>query len=93
MEITEEMADKVSPSKALATVANTAAWCVTNGVGTMEDVDKCFKLAYGWPRGIFEFVKEYGAQNVVRELEQKQKTAAEQLRAFYKPDPLLVSMA
>jgi len=90
--LARELADKVSPIKPLATAANTAAWCVTNGVGSVEDVERCFKLAYGWPKGIFEFVEEFGARAMVDELKEKQERAPDWMKAFYTPDPLLVQM-
>jgi enoyl-CoA hydratase/3-hydroxyacyl-CoA dehydrogenase len=90
VDIPEDAADKVNPVEALAAVANTSAWCVTNGVGSIEDVERCFKLAYNWPKGVFEFVREYGASSIVKELRSKQKTAPEPIKAFYEPDPLLL---
>jgi 3-hydroxyacyl-CoA dehydrogenase len=92
VEISENLAERVNPAKALAVAANTSAWCVTNGIGSMEDVDKCFQLAYSWPQGVFEFIKQYGPKNLVRELRCGVETAPEPMKLIYKPDPLLLNM-
>jgi enoyl-CoA hydratase/3-hydroxyacyl-CoA dehydrogenase len=92
VEVSKILADRVNPVKALAVAANTSAWCVTNGIGSMEDVEKCFRLAYSWPKGIFEFVKQYGPKNVVRELRRGVETAPEPMKLIYNPDPLLLNM-
>ena len=93
VEIYEKLADKVNPAKALAVAANTSAWCVTHSVGSMEEVEKSFKLAYGWPKGIFEFVEEYGPTNIVKELYNGLETAPEPIKSIYEPDPLLLDMS
>lgn len=93
VDISREIADKVNPIELLAPAANTSAWCVTNGVGTREEVDLCFRRAYGWPKGIFQLVQEFGAQAITKELEKKQKSAPEALQAFYEPDQLLKQWA
>ncbi|MFC2065816.1 3-hydroxyacyl-CoA dehydrogenase NAD-binding domain-containing protein [Chloroflexota bacterium] len=90
-EIPEELAGKVDPIQLLAPAMNTAAWCVSNGVGSVDDVNRSFRLAFGWPKGIFEFVDEYGIENIVSVLKAKAEKAPEWLKEFYKVDPLLVS--
>jgi len=92
VELSKELSDKVNPAKALAIAANTSAWCVTNGIGSKEDVEKSFKLSYGWPKGIFEYVKEYGPQNIIKELRHGLETAPELMKSIYDPDPLLLDM-
>lgn len=93
VDISREGAEKVNPVETLAAAANTAAWCVTNGVGTVEEVERCFKQAYNWPKGIFEFAREYGFESIVKQLENKQQTAPESIKALYEPDPLLLEWA
>ena len=88
-QIPKELAEKVDPVEMLAPGLNTSAWCVTNGVGTIEDVNKSFRLAFGWPKGIFEYLDDYDIKDVVAALERKQEKAPEGLRDFYKVDPLL----
>ena len=90
-EISQELAGKVDPIQLLAPAMNTAAWCVSNGVGSLNDVNRSFRLAYGWPKGIFEFVDEYGPGNVASILKAKEEKAPEDLRNFYKVDPLLAT--
>lgn len=88
-EIPENLADRVNPLELLAPAINTAAWCVTNGVGSVEDVNKSFKLAYNWPKGIFEFLNEYKTSDIIAVLKKKAKRAPDEVRDFYKVDPLL----
>lgn len=93
VEISKKLAGKVNPAKALALAANTSAWCVTHRVGSVEDVEKSFKLAYGWPKGIFEFVEEYGPANIIKELYHGLEVAPEPMRLIHEPDPLLLGMS
>ncbi len=88
-EIPQELAAKIDPIQIMASTINAAAWCVTNHVGTVEDVNKSFKLAFGWPRGVFEFVDDYGIPEIIDVLKAKEKKAPDWLRDFYKVDPLL----
>jgi enoyl-CoA hydratase/3-hydroxyacyl-CoA dehydrogenase len=90
-EIPKELAEKVDPVQILATGLNSAAWCVTNGVGTVEDINKSFRLAYNWPKGIFEYLQDYSIEDCIRTLREKEKKAPEWLRDFYKVDPLLLN--
>ena len=90
-EIPEELAGKLDPIQFMAPAINVAAWCVTNGVGSIDEVDKSMKLAFGWPRGIFEFVDEYGVASIVDVLEAKEAKAPPSLKGLYKVDPLLTS--
>ncbi|MDO8568044.1 MAG: 3-hydroxyacyl-CoA dehydrogenase NAD-binding domain-containing protein [Dehalococcoidales bacterium] len=90
-EIPRELAEKVDAAQLLAPTINAAAWCVTNGVGSIEDVNKSFKMAYGWPKGIFEFISDYGIDKIISVVKEKQKKAIPPLRDFYKLDPLLAN--
>jgi len=67
------------------------AWCVTNGVGSIDDVNKSFRLAFGWPKGIFEYLDDYDIDDVVSILRAKQEKAPDWHRDFYKVDPLLAN--
>ncbi|MFC1980646.1 3-hydroxyacyl-CoA dehydrogenase NAD-binding domain-containing protein [Chloroflexota bacterium] len=91
-EIPPELAEKVEPLHLLAPAINGAAWCVTNGLGGVSDVNKAFQLGYGWPRGIFEYVDEYGVDNIVGVLKAKEAKAPEWARDFYRVDPLLATL-
>jgi len=88
-DVRSELAHKIDELGPLSATANTAAWCVTNDVATVEEVDRCFKLAYNWPKGIFEFVNEYGAEAMVQTLRKLQANAPLQIKSFYEPDDLL----
>ncbi len=90
-EIPPELAEKIEPVQMLAPAINGAAWCVTNGIGSVSDVNKAFKLGYGWPRGIFEFVDELGVDNIVKVLKAKEARAPQWLRDFYRADPWLMA--
>lgn len=90
-DIPRELADKVDPIQLLAPAINAAAWCVTNGVGSIEDVDKSMKLAFNWPKGIFDYIPEYGIDKIVSVLREKEKNAPDWLHGFYKVDPLLAN--
>lgn len=90
-EIPKELAEKIDPIQLLAPAINVAAWCVTNGVGSIDDVNKSFRLAYGWPKGIFEFVDEYGVNNIISVLKVKEEKALEWQKGLYKVDPLLTT--
>jgi enoyl-CoA hydratase/3-hydroxyacyl-CoA dehydrogenase len=91
--IPEDAGDKVRPVEALACAINTSAWCVTNSVGSVDDVERCFRRAYNWPKGVFELAREHGYKNIIRELENKQKAAEESIKGFYEPDPLILKWA
>ena len=90
-EIPRELAENIEPIQLLAPAINTSAWCVSNGVGDIDDINKSFRFAYGWPKGIFEFVDEFGADNIAGVLKEKAEKASGQVRDFYKVDPLLVN--
>jgi enoyl-CoA hydratase/3-hydroxyacyl-CoA dehydrogenase len=88
-EIPKELADKVKPIQLLAPAINVAAGCVSGGIGSIDDINKSFRLAYGWPKGILEFIEEYGASSIISVLKMKREKAPGWLKEFYQPDPLL----
>jgi len=90
-DIPQELSEKVDPAQLLAPGFNSAAWCVTNGVGSIDDVNKSFRLAFGWPKGIFEYLDDYDVNDVVNILKEKEKKAPDWIRDFYKVDPLLLN--
>jgi len=92
-EIPQELAEKIDPIQLLAPAINMAAWCVTNGVGTIDDVDKSLRLGFNWPRGFFEYVEELGINNIINVLKAKREKAPGWLKDFYKVDPLLTKWA
>ena len=85
--LTEEQAATYEPIKLLAVAANNAAWLITNGVCSKEELEKALKLGMGLKKELFATVQEFGAQNVVRTL----REMAAKYGAFYEPDPYLVN--
>ena len=87
--IPQELAEKIEPIELIAPAVNVAAWCVSNRVGNIEDVNKAFRLAFGWPKGIFEYVEEFGINDIAATLAAKEEKAPGWLRDFYVADHLL----
>lgn len=85
--LTEQEATKYNPVKLLAVAANNAAWLITNGVCSREELEKALKLGMGLKKELFATVQDFGAQNVVRAL----KELASRYGQFYEPDPYLVN--
>jgi enoyl-CoA hydratase/3-hydroxyacyl-CoA dehydrogenase len=85
--LTEEQAASYDPVKLLAVAANNAAWLITNGVCSKEELEKALKLGMGLKKELFLTLQEFGAQNVVRAL----RELAGKYGAFYEPDPYLVN--
>ena len=85
--LTEEQAATYDPIKLLAVAANNAAWLITNGVCSKEELEKALKLGMGLKKELFVTVREFGAQSVVNTL----REMAERYGAFYEPDPYLVN--
>ncbi len=88
-EIQRELAECLDPLELLAPGLNTSAWCVTNGVGSIEDVNKSFRLAFNWPKGIFDYLDDYGIDDVKAMLKKKMENAPQWLQSYYEIDPLL----
>jgi enoyl-CoA hydratase/3-hydroxyacyl-CoA dehydrogenase len=85
--LTEQEAAKYDPIKLLAVAANNAAWLISNGVCSREDLDKALKLGMGLKKELFATVEEFGAGNVVQTL----KELAAKHGSFYEPDSYLVN--
>jgi enoyl-CoA hydratase/3-hydroxyacyl-CoA dehydrogenase len=85
--LTEQEAAKYSPIALLAVAANNAAWLISNGVCSREDLEKALKLGMGLKKEMFATVQDFGASNVVKTL----KNLAARHGPFYEPDPYLVS--
>ncbi|MDX9788981.1 MAG: 3-hydroxyacyl-CoA dehydrogenase NAD-binding domain-containing protein [Desulfobacterales bacterium] len=87
----EKSPNPIHPLEILAPGLNCAAWCVTNGVGSVEDVNRTFRFAFNWPKGIFEYIDDYGIDRVLAVLRAKRETALEVVKDFYQADPLLLN--
>lgn len=85
--LTEQEAATYNPINLLAVAANNAAWLLTNGVCDKVELEKALKLGMGLKKELFATVQEFGAQNVVKAL---QNLAAKHGQ-FYEPDPYLVN--
>jgi enoyl-CoA hydratase/3-hydroxyacyl-CoA dehydrogenase len=85
--LTEQEAATYDPIKLLAVAANNAAWLITNGVCSKEELEKALKLGMGLKKELFATVQEFGPQNVVRTL----NDLAAKYGQFYQPDPFLVN--
>jgi enoyl-CoA hydratase / 3-hydroxyacyl-CoA dehydrogenase len=85
--LTEQEAAKYDPIKLLAVAANNAAWLISNGVCSREDLEKALKLGMGLKKELFATVEEFGAGNVVQML----KELAAKHGSFYEPDSYLVN--
>src|SRR5918912_1350978 len=80
--LTEEQAAKYNPIKLLAVAANNAAWLISNGVCSKEDLEKALKLGMGLKKELFTTVQEFGVKNIIRNLQD----LAAKYGAFYDPD-------
>lgn len=85
--LTEEEAAKYNPIKLVAVAANNAAWLISNGVCSKEDLEKALKLGMGLKKELFATVQEFGVREVVKTLE----GMASKYGSFYQPDPYLVN--
>ena len=85
--LTEQEAAKYDPIKLLAVAANNAAWLISNGVCSREDLEKALTLGMGLKKELFATVEEFGAGNVVQTL----KELAAKNGSFYEPDSYLVN--
>ena len=85
--LTEQEASRYNPIALLAVAANNAAWLISNGVCTREDLEKALRLGMGLKKELFATVLDFGAKNVVDAL----NALAVKHGQFYDPDPYLVS--
>jgi len=85
--LTEEDASRYSPLALIGVAANNAAWLISNGVCSQQDLEKALKLGMGLKKELFATVQDFGPKNVVHEL----KDLARRFGPFYEPDPYLVN--
>jgi enoyl-CoA hydratase/3-hydroxyacyl-CoA dehydrogenase len=85
--LTEEQAAAYNPIKLLAVAANNAAWLISNGACSREELEKALRLGMGLKKELFVTVEEFGVGNVVQTL----KDLAAKYGPFYAPDKYLVN--
>ena len=84
--LTEQEAAKYNPTALIGVAANNAAWLISNGVCSKEDLEKALKLGMGLKKELFTTVQEFGVKNIIRNLQD----LAAKYGPFYDPDPYLV---
>jgi enoyl-CoA hydratase/3-hydroxyacyl-CoA dehydrogenase len=84
--LTEQEAAKYNPTALIGVAANNAAWLISNGVCSKEDLEKALKLGMGLKKELFTTVQEFGVKNIVRSMQD----LAAKYGPFYDPDPYLV---
>src|ERR687884_545867 len=84
--LTEQEAAKYDPIALIGVAANNAAWLISNGVCSKEDLEKALKLGMGLKKELFTTVQEFGVKNIIRNLQD----LAAKYGPFYDPDPYLV---
>jgi enoyl-CoA hydratase/3-hydroxyacyl-CoA dehydrogenase len=85
--LTEQEAATYDPIKLLAVAANNAAWLITKGACSKEELEKALKLGMGLKKELFVTVQEFGPDKVVKTLNE----LAAKYGQFYEPDPYLVN--
>lgn len=66
----KELADKLDPLYLIAPAINEAYWMIREGVASREDIDIGVKLGLNFPKGISDYERELGRDNVKRALEE-----------------------
>lgn len=87
--IPQEKAGNVDPLALIAPVINEAAWLISNGVATGEDIDKAFVKGLGYPKGLFSYIDDLGIENIIGKLE---SMSSESGWKEYEPEPYLRSI-
>lgn len=85
--LTEHEAARYNPTALLAVAANNAAWLISRGVCSKQDLEKALKLGMGLKKELFATVQDFGTKNIVETL----KGLAARYDPFYEPDQYLVS--
>jgi enoyl-CoA hydratase/3-hydroxyacyl-CoA dehydrogenase len=88
IDLSEEKASKYDPISMLAVASNNAAWLVSNGVCSKEDLENALKLGMGLKTEIFKLVEKFGITKVLDQLNKLREKNGE----FYRPDEYLLSL-
>ena len=87
--LSEEEAKQYDPIRILSVAINNAAWLISNGVCTREDVELALKLGMGLKKELFEIGKESGIEKIINTLNKLGETNG----SFYTPDPYLKTIS
>ena len=87
--LSEDEARQYDPIRILSVAINNAAWLISNGVCTREDVELALKLGMGLKKELFEIGKDNGFEKIVSTLNELQ----EKNGSFYTPDPYLKTIS
>lgn len=87
--LSEEEAKQYDPIRILSVAINNAAWLISYGVCTREDVEQALKLGMGLKKELFEIGKENGIKKIISTLNELQ----EKNGSFYAPDPYLMTIS
>jgi enoyl-CoA hydratase/3-hydroxyacyl-CoA dehydrogenase len=87
--LSEEEAKQYDPIRILSVAINNAAWLISNGVCTREDVELALKLGMGLRKELFAIGKESGFEKIINTLNQLVGTNG----SFYTPDPYLKTIS
>jgi enoyl-CoA hydratase/3-hydroxyacyl-CoA dehydrogenase len=85
--LTEQEAANYNPTRLLAVAANNAAWLITNGVCSKDDLEKALKLGMGLKNELFATVSDFGISNIVSTLQ----NLSSKYGSFYQPDQFLLN--
>jgi 3-hydroxybutyryl-CoA dehydrogenase len=72
-----------------ATLANEAAWLLSEGGATTDGIDTALRLGLNFPRGPFEILSSHGPATILTELARLEAAAPAHLRGRYRPAPFL----
>lgn len=85
--LTEQEAANYNPTRLLAVAANNAAWLITNGVCSKDDLEKALRLGMGLKNELFATVSDFGISNIVSTLQ----NLSSKYGSFYQPDQFLLN--
>ncbi|MEM0156085.1 MAG: 3-hydroxyacyl-CoA dehydrogenase/enoyl-CoA hydratase family protein [Thermoplasmataceae archaeon] len=84
--IPRESMYRISPVRFVAQMVNEAAWLVSNGICSAEDVEKAMKAINGWDIGPMEIADRYSLREIMRYLRLRLNETG---MPFYSPQKML----
>ncbi|WP_338598363.1 3-hydroxyacyl-CoA dehydrogenase family protein [Sulfolobus tengchongensis] len=76
--LSPDLAEKLNPLYLIAPAIKEANWMVEEGIASKEDIDLGVKLGLNFPKGIFDYEREFGKENVTRALEELKRISGEE---------------